>query len=84
MSLDLEHVQVKNSNTFGGVGLPTSSNFVRRGIGAYKTTCKPASFPADPRVHRLVRPTFSYERFTPGVTPPTPGSARSRSAATAA
>lgn len=75
-SLDREHVQVKNSNTYSEEwDLLTSSNFIRRGVGAYKTTCKPASFPADPADYIAYVRThlWGYECFTPGVTPPTPG-----------
>ena len=74
--LEPEQVVVKSTNGFSEEwDVLTSSNFIRRGTGAYQSTCTPASFPVAPADYIAYVRThlWHYECFTPGVTPPTPG-----------
>jgi len=47
---DGEEIQLKNSNAFNDqYHVLTSDNYIRRGLGSYRATCYPASFPKPSR-----------------------------------
>jgi hypothetical protein len=68
-------IQVKNTNDFSEqYDILTSDNFVRRGAGAYRSTCTPASFPVDPAEFiASVRVAFYGFRCQDGVETPRNG-----------
>jgi hypothetical protein len=67
---------VKNSNDFSeAFDIVTTDGFIRRGSGAYRSTCTPASFPVDPAEHiHHVRVAFYGFRCQDGVQAPRNGS----------
>ena len=72
---DGAEVQVKNTNDFSEqYDVLLSDGAVRRGNGAYRLTCQPASFPLDPEdVIDSVRVAFYGIRCLDGRTPPNNG-----------
>ncbi|HXK10532.1 MAG TPA: hypothetical protein VMT70_12860 [Vicinamibacteria bacterium] len=71
-TLDLQRLAVKDSNSFSEEwDLLSSSGFIRRTANAYRSTCDPASFPADPADYTAyVRTAFFSFECNPGVVPP--------------
>jgi hypothetical protein len=69
---DGAEVQVKNTNEFSEqYDVLLSDGAVRRGAGAYRLTCQPASFPLDPEdVIDSIRVAFYGIRCADGRTPP--------------
>lgn len=69
---DFVELQVKNSNSFSEqYDIMLGSGHVRRGAGAYRATCSPASFPLDPEdVIDHIRVSFFGIACIPGITPP--------------
>ena len=69
---DGAEVQVKNTNDFSEqYDVLLSDGAVRRGAGAYRLTCQPASFPLDPEdVIDSIRVAFYGIRCADGQTPP--------------
>jgi hypothetical protein len=68
-------LQVKNTNSFSEqYDILTTDNFIRRGAGAYRSTCTPASFPVDPAEFIAnVRVAFYGFRCQDGVAAPRNG-----------
>jgi hypothetical protein len=74
-NFDGAEIQVKNSNDFSEqYDVLLSDGAVRRGPGAYRLTCAPASFPLDPEdVIDSIRVAFYGIRCLDGRTPPNNG-----------
>jgi hypothetical protein len=74
-NFDGAEVQVKNTNDFSEqYDVMLSDGAVRRGPGAYRLTCAPASFPLDPEdVIDSIRVAFYGIRCADGRTPPNNG-----------
>jgi hypothetical protein len=74
-NFDGAEVQVKNTNDFSEqYDVLLSDGAVRRGPGAYRLTCAPASFPLDPEdVIDSIRVAFYGIRCADGRTPPNNG-----------
>jgi hypothetical protein len=74
-NFDGAEVQVKNTNDFSEqYDVLLSDGAVRRGPGAYRLTCQPASFPLDPEdVIDSIRVAFYGLRCVDGRTPPNNG-----------
>ena len=72
---DLVELQIKNSSSFSEqYDIMLGSGHVRRGAGAYRSTCSPPSFPLDPEdLINHVRVGFFGISCIPGVTPPRNG-----------
>jgi hypothetical protein len=72
---DFVQLQVKNSNSFSEqYDIMLASGHVRRGAGAYRSTCTPPNFPLDPEdLIDHVRVGFFSIGCIPGVTPPRNG-----------
>jgi hypothetical protein len=72
---DLKEVQIKKSNEFNDqYDAVLGSGHIRRGLGSYRSTCSPASFPLDPEdVIAQVRVGFFGIRCPDGRTPPRNG-----------
>lgn len=72
---DLKEVQVKRDNQFNDqYDIVLGSGHIRRGQGAYRSTCLPAAFPLDPEdVIAQVRVAFFGIRCPEGVTVPRNG-----------
>ena len=75
---DGAEVQVKNTNDFSEqYDVLLSDGSVRRGTGAYRLTCQPASFPLDPEdVIDSIRVAFFGIKCPGGRTPPNNGLGR--------
>jgi hypothetical protein len=74
-NFDGAEIQVKNTNDFSEqYDVLLSDGAVRRGTGAYRLTCAPASFPLDPEdIIDSVRVAFYGIRCLDGRTPPNNG-----------
>ena len=72
---DLVELQVKNSNSFSEqYDIMLGSGHIRRGAGAYRATCSPASFPLDPEdLIDHIRVGFFGIACIPGIVPPRNG-----------
>jgi len=72
---DLKEVQIKRDNLFNDqYDAVLASGHIRRGLGSYRATCSPASFPLDPEdVIAQVRVAFFGIRCPEGQTPPRNG-----------
>ena len=72
---DFTELQVKNSSSFSEqYDIMLGSGHIRRGTGAYRTTCSPPNFPLDAEdIIASVRVSFFSIGCIPGVTPPRNG-----------
>jgi hypothetical protein len=72
---DFVELQLKNSNSFSEqYDILLGSGHIRRGAGAYRSTCSPANFPLDPEdLIDSVRVGFFGIRCNPGIEVPRNG-----------
>jgi hypothetical protein len=72
---DFVNLQLKNSSSFSEqYDIQLGSGHIRRGAGAYRSTCSPPNFPLDPEdLIAHVRVSFFSVGCIPGITPPRNG-----------